>query len=522
MSIYPEFQTLSDISRYHGQENAEHTALVFSGRETSYKQLDNYANQISHGLSALVEPQQRVAILAKNNDYFFELLMGAGKCGAVLVGVNWRLAAPEIEYILNDSETRVLFIEVAFIPVLEKIRPQLPLLKKVIIFADGYDDEDYTPWRDQYPSAELDQPVAGADIAMQLYTSGTTGHPKGVELSHRAILALREAEHLVAEWSQWDNTDVALVAMPLFHIGGTATGLIALYNGSAAVIMPEVDPGEIIAAMHHYKVTRTFFVPAVIQLLLDHPSCNADAFKSLKALLYGASPIPAALLTEALSVFQCSFAQIYGMTETAGSMTVLPPEDHSDPTAEKMASCGKAYPSVDIAIVDQDGRHLPANTVGEIIIRSPSLMTSYWHLPEATEQTLIDGWLYSGDAGYMDDEGYLYIYDRVKDMIVSGGENIYPAEVESVLFEHEAVKDIAIIGVPSKKWGEEVKAVVVAVEGSDLQAEQLLEFAREKIAGFKIPKSVDFVDELPRNPSGKLLKREIRKPYWGNMDREVN
>ncbi|ARN74121.1 fatty acid--CoA ligase [Oceanicoccus sagamiensis] len=522
MSIYPEFQTLSDISRYHSQENAQRTALVFAGRETSYQQLDNYANQVAHGLSALVKPQQRIAILAKNNDYFFELLMGAGKCGAVLVGVNWRLAAPEVHYILNDSESRVLFIEESFLPVLDHIRSQLPLLETVIVLIEGQGEDDYSQWRNQQPVTEIDQAVTGADIAMQLYTSGTTGHPKGVELSHRAILALREAEHLVAEWSQWDNTDVALVAMPLFHIGGTATGLIALYNGSAAVIMAEVDPGEIIAAMHHYKVTRTFFVPAVIQLLLDHPSCNAEAFKSLKALLYGASPIPAALLTQALEVFQCSFAQIYGMTETAGSMTVLHPEDHNDPKAKKMASCGKAYPTVDIAIVDQSGKHLPADTVGEIIIRSPSLMSSYWKLPEATAKTMIDGWLYSGDAGYMDDEGYLYIYDRVKDMIVSGGENIYPAEVESVLFEHPDVKDIAVIGVPSKKWGEEVKAVVVANENSNLQPQQLIDFARDKIAGYKIPKSVDFTTELPRNPSGKLLKREIRKPYWEHLDRAVN
>jgi acyl-CoA synthetase (AMP-forming)/AMP-acid ligase II len=522
MAIYPDFKTLSDISRYHGQENANGTALIFDGRETTYKQLDSYANQISHGLSSLVEPQQRFAVLAKNNDYFFELLMGAGKCGAVLVGVNWRLAAPEVEYILQDSAASLLFIEEEFIPLLEKIRHQLPRLKKVIVFSEVDGEEYYSQWRDQQAITELEQQVCDSDIAMQLYTSGTTGNPKGVELSHRAILSLREAEHLVADWSQWDNSDVALVAMPLFHIGGTATGLIALYNGAAAVIMAAVDPGEIIGAMKRYKVTRTFLVPAVIQLLLDHASCNAEAFKSLKVLLYGASPIPAALLTQALKVFQCRFAQIYGMTETSGSVTVLHPEDHNDLTAKKMASCGKAYPTVDIAITDQAGNHLSADTVGEIIIRSPSLMKSYWQLPQATNKTIKGGWLYTGDAGYLDDEGYLYIYDRVKDMIVSGGENIYPAEVESVLFEHPDVKDIAVIGVPSKKWGEEVKAVVVTVADSQLQPEQLLAFARDKIAGYKIPKSVDFTEELPRNPSGKLLKREIRKPYWQHLDREVN
>lgn len=523
MSQYPQFKTLSDISRYHAKECGDHIALVFEGRETSYRQLDQYANQVAAGLMSVAASGDRVAVLSKNNDYFFELLMGTGKNSMVLTPINWRLAAPEVQYILADSESSVLFIEEAFMPLLASIKAQLPLLKTVIALGVSTDKlEAYTVWRDNQPSSEPGIAVSGTDVALQLYTSGTTGQPKGVQLTHQGLLALRSAEHLVAPWSQWDSTDVALVAMPLFHIGGTATGLIALYNASAAVIIREVDPVEILRLIKAYQVTRTFLVPAVIQLLLDHPDCGSSVFDSLKILLYGASPIPAALLQRAVKIMPCGFAQIYGMTETGGSMTVLHPEDHHDPLAKKMASCGKPYPTVTIAIIDQQGNHLGADQVGEIIIQSPSLMYGYWKLPEETASTLKDGWLHSGDAGYLDDEGYLYIYDRVKDMIVSGGENIYPAEVESALYGHPAVKDVAVIGVPDEKWGEAVKAVVVKTAGSNVTPEQLINFARNNIAGYKLPKTVDFVDELPRNASGKLLKKEIRKPYWQGMARPIN
>jgi long-chain acyl-CoA synthetase len=523
MSQYPQFKTLGDISRFHAEAHGEHTALVFEGRTTNYRQLDQYANQVASGLMASAATGNRVAVLSRNNDYFFELLMGMGKCGAVLTAINWRLAPPEVQYIIADSESRILFIEACFLPLLETIRDQLPLLTTAIVFdADVEGIEEYVQWRNRQSTSQCNVSVCGDDVAMQLYTSGTTGRPKGVQLTHRGLLSLRSAEHLVAPWSQWGDTDVALVAMPLFHIGGTATGLIALYNASAAIIMREVDPGEIIRLIQSYKVTRTFLVPAVIRLLLDHPDCEPGVFESLKILLYGASPIPAALLQRAVAVMPCGFAQIYGMTETAGSMTVLHPADHADPQAKKMGSCGKPYPNIEIAIVDQAGNKLGADQVGEIIINSPSLMSGYWKLPEATNSTLRGGWLYTGDAGYLDDEGYLYIYDRMKDMIVSGAENIYPAEVESVLYAHPDVDDVAVIGVPDEKWGEAVKAVVVKTPDSALNAEELIQFSRNSIAGYKLPKTVDFVAQLPRNTSGKLLKKDIRKPYWQDMNRRIN
>jgi acyl-CoA synthetase (AMP-forming)/AMP-acid ligase II len=524
MSFYPQFKTLGDICSYHGAAHGTQVAMLSGKRVSTYTQLDQHANQVANGLSQRLQTQQRVAVLAKNNDYFFEVLMGASKCAAVVVGVNWRLAAPEVETILQDSEARVLFIDEEFLPLLERIRPGLPLLQEVLVFyrEKTGEGDDYCHWRLAQADIPLEVAPAPEDIVLQLYTSGTTGHPKGVQLSNAALLSLREAEHRIGGWSRSTSDDVFLVSMPVFHIGGAATGLIALYNGAKMVLVEEVDPGRIISLIESEKVTRTFLVPAAIQLLLDHPDCRPEAFSSLKILLYGASPIPAALLQRALGVMRCGFAQLYGMTETAGSMTVLEPHDHADPAARKMTSCGRPYPGIEIAIADAHGRHLPPDTVGEIIIRSPSLMRGYWRRPEATEETIRNGWLYSGDAGYLDDEGYLYIYDRVKDMIVSGGENVYPAEVESVLYSHPAVQDVAVIGVPSERWGEEVKAVVVIQSGARLSDRELISYAREQIAGYKVPKTVDFVEALPRNASGKLLKKDIRAPYWAGMDRQIN
>lgn len=523
MSYYPEFKTLGDISRYHAKQRGDSVAMVLGERTTTYAQLDRQVNQVANGLAAVVEPGQRVAVLARNCDRYFELLLGVSKCGVVLVAVNWRLAAPEVEYILKDSEAGVLFIDPEFLPLLQAVRDQLPQLERVVVLEAGHNaPADYVEWRNaQSEQAPEHVPDASADV-LQLYTSGTTGRPKGVRISNHALLSLRKAESLVGEWSNSSCDDVFLVPMPLFHIGGTATGLIALYNGARAVIMREPDPGGIISLIESEGVTRTFLVPAAIQIVLDHPDCRPEAFASLNLMLYGASPIPAALLQRAIGVMGCDFAQMYGMTETAGSMTVLHPSDHEDPHARKMSSCGRPYPGVEVAIVDENDNPLPPDAVGEIVIRSPSLMAGYWRRPEDTEETMRNGWLHSGDAGYLDEEGYLYIHDRVKDMIVSGGENVYPAEVESALYDHPSVQDVAVIGVPSEKWGESVKAVVVRKAGSDVSEDDLIDFAREKIAGFKVPKSVDFVEQLPRNASGKLLKKDIRSPYWAGMERQVN
>jgi fatty-acyl-CoA synthase len=263
-------------------------------------------------------------------------------------------------------------------------------------------------------------------------------------------------------------------------------------------------------------------VPAAMQFVVRQPRARQVDFSRLKYMLYGASPIPAALLKECIEVFGCGFVQMYGMTETTGTIVALPPEDHVE-GLQRMRSAGKALPGVELAILDANGNRLPVGEVGEIATRSGSNMVGYWNLPEATARTLDhEGWLRTGDAGYMDKDGYLYIQDRIKDMIISGGENIYPAEVENALFSHPAVADVAVIGVPDDKWGEAVKAVVVRKTCAEVTPEALMVYARERIAGYKVPRSVDFVDALPRNPTGKILKRELRKPYWAGQERQVH
>ena len=260
----------------------------------------------------------------------------------------------------------------------------------------------------------------------------------------------------------------------------------------------------------------------MMKMILEHPLSKETDYSTIRYISYGASPIPLDLLKEAIEVFKCGFIQLYGMTETTGSVTYLPPEDHSVEGNERMKSAGKALPHCEIKIVDGNDNEMPRREVGEIIVKTTSNMEGYWNLPEETTKTLKSGWLYTGDAGYMDEDGYVYVHDRVKDMIVSGGENIYPAEVENAIFSHEMVADVAVIGVPDEKWGEAVKALVVLKENCESTEEDIINFSRERIAGFKTPKSVDFIKELPRNPSGKILKKELRKPYWEGLERSVN
>jgi acyl-CoA synthetase (AMP-forming)/AMP-acid ligase II len=310
--------------------------------------------------------------------------------------------------------------------------------------------------------------------------------------------------------------------MPLFHIGGSGWGLVGLFRGIENVLTKDFDPPSILRVIEERRVTKALFVPAMMLFLLQTPQSRDTDFSSLELIVYGASPAPLDLLRNAVKVFGCSLAQVYGLTETTGAITYLPPEDHGEQAVERMKSCGKAMAGVEIKVVDATGKALPPGEVGEVICRTPQVMLGYWNLDEATRRSIRGGWFYTGDAGYMDKDGYLYIYDRVKDMIVSGGENIYPAEIESALFGHPAISDVAVIGVPDDQWGEAVKAIIVRKPGASLDTAELIAYARERLAGYKVPRSVDFVEALPRNPSGKILKRELRKPYWQGRERQVN
>jgi long-chain acyl-CoA synthetase len=521
-----QVETLGDLARFQARERGEKTAFLFEGRRTTYARFDRHATQVANGLIAEgVGPQARVAFLDKNSDLFYEVVFGCAKANAVSVGINWRLAPPEVAYIVNDSQAEVMFVGPDFYGLVAQIAPELSTVKRIIAMAPGHPQwADFSTWRDAQSVDDPEVPAGREDICIQMYTSGTTGHPKGVQLANRTFFDLRrEAPHADMDWNAWGEDDVSLVAMPSFHIGGAGWGIQGVTAGAENIVVSEFDPGEVLSIIEGHGVTKLFMVPAAMRLCLHHPTCRETDFSSVKYILYGASPIPLDLLREAIEVFGCGFVQLYGMTETTGTATYLPPEDH-DPSGanEKMKSAGRPLPGVRVKVVDDAGRVLPPREVGEICLSSKANMTGYWNLPEATEKTLIDGFVHTGDAGFLDEDGYVYVHDRVKDMIVSGAENVYPAEVESAIFGHPAIADVAVIGVPDEKWGEAVKAVVVLKPGAEAAAEDIIAFARQRIAAYKCPKSIDFIDALPRNPSGKILKRELRKPYWEGYERQVN
>ena len=519
MSI--EIAGLADIVREHARQRPDLVALVHRGRTTSYADLDRAASKVAQGLIADgIRPQRRVAHLDKSSDLFFELLFGVAKAGAVMVSVNWRLAPPEVLHIVNDAEAEILFVGEEFFPLIEQIRGALKTVRKIIAI-DGKHAawESFTAWRDRHPPTDPKLPTRPADTAVQFYTSGTTGLPKGAELTNRnfsAMMPLWTHEWLLAPGVP------NLVCLPMFHIGGAGWGIAGLFAGATNHVVREFVPAEILQIIERERLQVMLLVPAMILFLVQAPQIRETDLSSLRLIVYGAAPIPAELLKQAMAVFPCGFQQVYGLTETTGAITLLPAADHDPNDAKKLLSCGYAQKGVELRIVGDDGTDLPPDKVGEIAVRSAQVMGGYWKLPEATQRAVQGDWFFTGDAGYLDAKGYLYIYDRVKDMIVSGGENIYPAEVESALFGHPAVADVAVIGVPDERWGETVKAVVVKKKDAEVTPGDLIDWARERIAGYKLPKSVDFIDALPRNPTGKILKRELRKTYWGDKQRQVN
>jgi long-chain acyl-CoA synthetase len=517
-------QTLGDIARVHARLRPDAVALKFEGRTTTYSMLDERTNRVAHALRASgVSTDGRVGYLAKNTDSFFEILLGGAKLGAVTLPIGWRLAAAEIAYLLDNGEVSLLFVGKEFGD-LARQAIEISGRQVRVVDLEGQGPEGYEAWRDSHSAEDPGIAISPPDTALQLYTSGTTGRPKGVMLTNSNLLEMWiRARQAGIDCYRWDEDDVCLVAMPLAHIGGTGWGVVGLLNGASLIILREFDPPTVLGLIQPERITKLFMVPAALNFLIQMPGSRDVDYSRLKIIFYGASPIPLDLLRQSMDVFGCGFCQQYGMTEACGTIVYLPPEDHDPNGNRRMKSAGRAMPGIEIKIIDKDGNTLPAEAVGEIATRSTSNMAGYWKNDAATLETIdADGWLRTGDAGYLDEDGYLYIHDRVKDMIISGAENIYPAEVESAMFGHPAIAEVAIIGVPDDKWGEAVKAVVVLKPGAEASEAELIAFTRSRIAAFKVPKSVDFVEVLPRNASGKVLKRALREPYWAGKDRNVN
>ncbi|WP_246524628.1 fatty acid--CoA ligase [Sphingobium phenoxybenzoativorans] len=503
---------LAEMIRSHAAERPDATALIFEGRESSYAQFDVHASRVANALiGAGVRPGDRVAFLGKNSDLYFEYWFGAAKAGAVLVPVNWRLAPPEVAYVLGDSAPKIVVADPMFLDRLDEANGY-----RIVVTEPSGNLPLFADWRDAAGSDDPRLDAGYDEPVLQLYTSGTTGNPKGAMLTSRSLLALRQETpaDVMPEWNRWSADDVALIAMPVFHISGSGWGMWSLQHGGKGVVVREFDPHQVLDLLVKYRITKIMMVPTAMRIVCDHPDAAGTDFSFLKYICYGGSAIPLDLMRQAIAVFGCGFAQMYGMTETAGTITGLPPEDHDPEGNDRMRSVGVPLPGVEMRIVGEDGAELQRGTVGEIATRSPSNMTGYHGRPEATAEAIdADGWLRTGDAGYMDADGYIYLADRIKDMIITGGENVYPAEVENALYSHPQVSDVAVIGVPDPKWGEAVKAIVVPVEGQAPEPAALIAWARERIAAYKAPKTVDFREALPRNPSGKILRRLLRDEY---------
>lgn len=511
MSDYPE--TFGAALAGHAASNPVQVALRFEGRVTDYATLDRHASQIANGLFAMgLRKGDRVAYIGKNSDYAAELALGVARAGMVLVPIIWRLAPAEMDGILADAAPGALFADPAFAD------RGGAVAKRMLM------DQSFCDWRNAQAPMPPFVAVGEQDPVLQLYTSGTTGTPKGVILSHANGIRQRANQiRAGVDWLLADPGDTTIIAMPFGHIAGVGLVLGAVNGGQELIIHAEYDPGAVIDAIAAHRVRRLFLVPAALAVMLQHPKAVDADFSSIETFSYGASPIPLPLLQAAVARMNCGFVQAYGMTETWGSIVALPPEDHLPGREHKMTAAGKALPGVELRILDEAGNALPTGVVGEVAIRSPNNTRGYWKKPEETARALIgDGWLRTGDAGYLDAEGYLFICDRIKDMIITGAENVYPTEVESAIYGHPAVAEVAVIGVPDAKWGEAVKAMVVLRAGTSTTPEEIIAHARERIAGFKLPKSVDFIAALPRNPSGKILRRELREPFWAGHARRVN
>lgn len=512
MDYEDKSRTMGDALADWAAQMPKAPAITHGDTAIDWEAYDRHVTQIANGLAAMgLKKGDRVAYLGKNGLRAAELALGAARAGMIIVPIIWRLAPAEIEYILADCDASVLFVEPLF--------ENQPFAGERMIVDGRFD-----AWRDEQSAAPVETPVDTGDVFLMLYTSGTTGMPKGVMLTHRNATVLRPiVQETGLGWFTSEPGDALIHAMPFGHIAGIGSVTGAVNAGQHLLIHTEFDPALIIRDIQQYNAKQAFLVPAALAMMLDHPDAKDADFSNLQGMGYGASPIPLDLLKRGVERLQCDFAQMYGMTETYGTVVCLGPEDHGPGKEKVMRAAGKALPSVGLKILDENGSELPPGEIGEVAINSPTNMAGYWNKPEETARVLsADNWLRTGDAGIMDEDGYLYIQDRIKDMIITGGENVYPAEVESALYGHPDVADVAVIGVPDERWGEAVKAVVVRRPGVDLEADGVIDWARQKIAGFKCPKTVDFIDALPRNPSGKILRRELRAPYWEGRERQVN
>ena len=512
---------------FHGRARPDTLFAIEGERQVTFGEGLALANRLANRiLQAGLAKGDRLGMLCKNSIDMALIYWAASKTGVVPVPLNYRLAPPEWAYILGDARADLVFCDSEFLAGIDSVRGELSGIETYVSIGDGGRPgwQALTAWaRDAAP----DDPgvaIGAGDIFYQMYTSGTTGHPKGVLQTHGGVLdnVLQAARTIGVTLEPGERI---LVVAPLYHAAAAVSCIKTMIEGGTMVIHRDFHPLAVVDSLERDEIVATSLVPAMIQMCLTHVTdIGHRNFDKLRGITYGASPIAEDVLRRAIDAFDCDFVQGYGMTETSAVACLLSARDHERALAGEahlLRSCGKPVVGTGLRIVDRDGHDLPHGEVGEIVVRGPQIMQGYWNLPEATNAALRDGWLHTGDAGYRDAEGFVFIQDRVKDMVISGGENIYPAEVENALFAHPDIADAAVIGVPDDTWGEAVLAFVVLRKGADMSEGQVIEHARTLLGGYKVPRHVRFIDDIPRNPTGKALKRELRKPFWEGHDRQV-
>ncbi len=523
MTTPPEPRFLDDRLAWWAERDPDGEAMTYRGRTWTWREWHDRVRRAVGGLREVgVGRGDVVAFLDKNHPACVEITLAAGSLGAANAIVNWRSAGDEVDYAVNDSGAKVLFVGTELMPVVAGIRDRLGKVEHVVeVTPDGGEGDAYEAWLAASEPLARPEATDPEDVCLVMYSSGTTGRPKGVMLTHRNMV-----RHTVNAHDGWgfDPGDKNLVAMPLFHVGGSSYVLFGLHDGVPSVMTRDPDGASLAGAIMQ-GANRTFLVPAVLaQVLQSGPEAIA-LFGKLKTYCYGAAPMPLPLLRAAMGAWpETDFIQVYGLTEVAGVITHLMPEAHRDTAhPERLVSAGQVIPEGELRVVDPATlEDVAAGRPGELWFRTPQLMKGFLNRPEETAQVITsDGWFRSGDLGRVDADGFVYVEDRLKDMIISGGENVYSPEVERVLAEHPAVAEVAVIGVPDESWGEAVKAVVSLRPGADATETELVGWCRERLAHFKCPRSVDVLEALPRNPTGKILKRSLREPYWTGRERSV-